>query len=107
MVSDVEPIIESMVQPGMMQSVLRRVEAMVAAGVDEPVLAERERDVRAALATGLSRRDAAEQMHLSVNTIKTYAQHAYRALGVSTLPEAVEGCHELGVPLGRPDSAAG
>ena len=46
-------------------------------------------------------------MHLSVNTIKTYAQHAYRVLGVSTLAEAIERCQELSIPLDPPGAAAG
>ena len=79
---------------------------VVATGADEPVLTEREHDVLAALAAGRSRRLAAEQLHLSVNTVKTYAQQAYRALGVTTLTEAIERCDELGIPLDTPDPAA-
>lgn len=63
----------------------------------------RERNVLAALAAGASRREAAEQMHLSVNTVKTYAQQAYRALGVGTLRDAVARCGELGISLPAPD----
>ncbi len=103
MLSEVEPIVASMAQPGMLHALQRRVAAMVEMGADEPLLGARERNVLAALAAGASRREAAEQMHLSVNTVKTYAQQAYRALGVGTLHDAIERCGELGISLATPD----
>jgi ATP/maltotriose-dependent transcriptional regulator MalT len=99
MLSGVEPIVESMAQPGMLHALERRVATMVEMGADEPLLGPRERNVLAALAAGASRREAAEQMHLSVNTVKTYVQQAYRALGVGTLHAAVARCGELGISL--------
>jgi ATP/maltotriose-dependent transcriptional regulator MalT len=106
MLSDVETIVATMAQPGMLHALERRVATMVELGADEPLLAARERNVVAALAAGLSRREAAEQMHLSVNTVKTHVQHAYRALGVGTLPDAVARCGELGISLAAPDPVA-
>lgn len=103
MLSDVEPIVASIAQPGMLHTLERRVATMVEMGTDEPLLVARERNVVAALAAGASRREAAEQMHLSVNTVKTYVQRAYRALGVGTLPDAVARCGELGISLAAPD----
>ena len=103
MLSDVQPIVASMAQPGMLHALERRVATMVEMGADEPLLGARERNVLAALAAGASRRDAAEQMHLSVNTVKTHVQQAYRALGVGTLHDAVARCGELGIPLAAPD----
>jgi DNA-binding CsgD family transcriptional regulator len=103
MLLDVGPIVASMAQPGMLDALERRVSAMVKTGADEPLLDARERNVLAALAAGASRREAAEQMHLSVNTVKTYVQHAYRALGVGTLRDALERCDELGISFAAPD----
>ena len=106
MLSDVETIVATMSQPGMFRALERRVATMVEMGADEPLLGARERNVVAALAAGLSRREAAEQMHLSVNTVKTHVQHAYRALGVGSLPDAVARCGELGISLAAPDPVA-
>ena len=107
MLSDVEPIVASMAQPGMLHALECRVATMVEMGADEPLLAARERNVLAALAAGASRREAAEQMHLSVNTVKTYVQQAYRALGVGTLDDAVARCEGLGISLAPPAPVAG
>ena len=95
----VREIVASMPQPGMLHALERRVAAMVEMSTDEPLLSARERDVLAELAAGASRREAAEQMYLSLNTVKTHVQQAYRALGVGTLHDAVERCRELGIPL--------
>jgi hypothetical protein len=59
MLSDVGPIVASIAQPGMLRTLERRVATMVEMGADEPLLAARERNVVAALAAGLSRREAA------------------------------------------------
>ena len=103
MLSGVQPIVASMAQPGMLHALERRVATMVEMGADEPQLSARERNVLAALAAGASRREAAEQMHLSVNTVKTYVLQAYRALGVGTLHDAVARCGQLGISLAAPD----
>jgi DNA-binding CsgD family transcriptional regulator len=89
----------SLAQPGMLVSLERRVRTIVESGHDEPVLGSREIEVLAALGAGCTRREAAEQLHLSLNTVKTYARRAYRCLGVSTLSEAIEKCSALGVDL--------
>jgi len=89
----------SLAQPGMLGSLERRVRTIVESGHDEPVLGSREIEVLAALVAGCTRREAAEQLHLSLNTVKTYARRAYRCLGVSTLSEAIERCSALGVDL--------
>ena len=99
MLVGVGPIVASMAQPGMLHALERRVAAMVEMSTDEPLLSARERDVLAEVAAGASRREVAEQMYLSLNTVKTHVQQAYRALGVGTLHDAVERCRELGIPL--------
>ncbi len=107
MLSGVQPIVASMAQPGMLHTLERRVATMVEMGADEPLLGARERTVLAALAAGASRREAADQLHLSVNTVKTYVQQAYRALGVGRLHDAVARCGELGISLALPEPVEG
>ena len=54
------------------------------------VLTPRERAVLACLADGVGRRDAvAEQLHLSVNTVRTHLQNLTAKLGVHWALEAV------------------
>ncbi len=89
-------------EPGMLDGLARRVAAMVDVGADEVLLGEREIVVLALLAAGRSRRAVADELHLSLNTIKTYARLAYRALGVTTLEAAVERCGALGIELAAP-----
>ena len=86
----------------MLTSLERRVHAMVGAGSDEPPLGARDREVLSVLAASSSRRMAARELHLSLNTVKTYARRVYRALGVSTLADAVDRCEALGIELDVP-----
>ena len=89
-------------EPGVLTSLTQRVSSIVAAGTDEPLLRPRELQVLSCLATGRTRREVAEQLHLSTNTVKTYARLAYRALGVGTLDDAVARCALLGIHLHAP-----
>ncbi len=89
----------SLAEPGMLVSLSRRVQAIVASGADEPLLRAREIEVLAALAAGRSRRRVAEELFLSINTVKTYTRQAYRKLGVKTLAGAVARCESLGIAL--------
>jgi two-component system NarL family response regulator len=52
-------------------------------------LTPRERDVLEAMVEGLSRREIAERMYLSVNTVRTHVQHVLAKLQVHTALEAV------------------
>lgn len=90
-------------EPGVLTSLTQRVSTIVEAGTDEPLLRPRELQVLSCLAAGGSRREVSDQLHLSVNTVKTYARLAYRALDVSTLDDAVARCALLGIPLDPPD----
>ena len=60
----------------------------------EPLTA-REAEVLQLIAAGLSNREIAAQLHLSVNTVKMYASQLYRKLGASRRTEAVARAHEL------------
>ena len=99
LLAEAEHGLESLLEPGMLVSLHHRVRSIVDSGVDEPVLSGRPLEVLTALSTGASRRSVADHMNLSLNTIKTYARQAFRALGVHSLSAAVERCRELGIAL--------
>jgi DNA-binding NarL/FixJ family response regulator len=52
-------------------------------------LTPREREVLACLAEGAGRREVAEQLHLSANTVRTHLQNLMAKLGVHSTLEAV------------------
>lgn len=54
-------------------------------GVDR--LTKRETDIAAAVAEGLSNREASNRLHLSENTVKNYLQKVFDKLGVSSRTE--------------------
>lgn len=56
-------------------------------------LSEREREVFVLIAKGLSRKEVAELLHLSDNTIATHVRNVYRKLNISSRAEAaLEAC---------------
>jgi LuxR family maltose regulon positive regulatory protein len=54
-----------------------------------PDLSRQELSVLQGIAGGKSRKEVAEQMHYSINTVKTYLRSTYRKLGVSDRSEAL------------------
>jgi LuxR family transcriptional regulator, maltose regulon positive regulatory protein len=60
-------------------------------------LTPRERQVLRLLATPLSRRKIGQQLHVSLNTIKTQQHSLYRKLGVADRHAAVERARTLGL----------
>jgi LuxR family maltose regulon positive regulatory protein len=64
--------------------------------LDEP-LNEREQAVLRLIAAGLSNREIADELYLSVNTIKWYTTQIYGKLAVSKRAEAVDRAHDLGI----------
>lgn len=58
-------------------------------------LTRREQEVLQLIATGLSNRQIADQLSLSVNTIKMYASQLYKKLGVNRRTEAIARAQEL------------
>lgn len=60
-------------------------------------LTERELTVLARLAQAMSNEDIAQDLFLSVNTVKTHVRGIYRKLGVSRRNEAVRRARELGL----------
>jgi DNA-binding NarL/FixJ family response regulator len=51
-------------------------------------LTERESEVLALVASGLSNAEAGRLLHLGVNTVKTHLRHAYRKVGVKNRAQA-------------------
>jgi LuxR family maltose regulon positive regulatory protein len=64
--------------------------------VDEP-LKDQEIRILRLMSAGLSNREIADELYLSVNTIKVYASRVYRKLGVHRRGEAVARAEELGI----------
>ncbi len=60
-------------------------------------LNDRERQTLKLMAAGLSNREIAEELYLSVNTIKVYTSRIYGKLGVNGRAEAINTAHELGL----------
>ncbi|MFP4345842.1 MAG: LuxR C-terminal-related transcriptional regulator [Anaerolineales bacterium] len=60
-------------------------------------LSERELEVLALLAAGLTNQEAAERLFISVNTVKTHVKHVYDKLNVRNRAEAVARAAELGL----------
>jgi DNA-binding NarL/FixJ family response regulator len=52
-------------------------------------LTERERNVLRLVATGLSNQQIADQLYLSINSVKTYVRTAYKKINATTRAEAV------------------
>lgn len=68
-------------------------------GLPRPGLAltDREVEIIALLAKGLTRAQMADKMFISVNTLKTHLKAIYRKLGVSTAADAVLGAQRRGL----------
>jgi LuxR family maltose regulon positive regulatory protein len=60
-------------------------------------LKERELQVLRLISAGLSNREIAAELYLSVNTIKAYSSRIYGKLSVHNRAEAVDRAHELGI----------
>ena len=77
--------------------IIRTIEAIFAArGPVEPSgqeglpsLSRREHEVLGLICAGLSNQEIAEQLYLSINSVKTYVRTAYRKIGASRRSQAV------------------
>ena len=65
--------------------------------IDQLNLSKRELEVLDGIARGLSNQEIAEQLFVSVNTIKTHANNLYVKLDVKRRTQAVTRARELGV----------
>ena len=60
-------------------------------------LTDRELNILRLMAAGLSNQEIANEMYLSVNTIKWHTTHIYSKLGVHRRAQAVARAQELGI----------
>ena len=70
-------------------------------------LTERERTILRYLASTLSNAEIANELYVSVNTVKTHQQTVYRKLGVGGRREAVRRARALRLFLRRPTTPCG
>jgi LuxR family maltose regulon positive regulatory protein len=63
-------------------------------------LTDRELAVLGLLPTSLTQQGIAEELYVSVNTVRTHIQGIYRKLGVASRQQAVTHARELGLLLG-------
>ena len=61
-------------------------------------LSRRETDVLREVVNGLSNHEVADELYLSINSVKTYIRSAYRKVGVTTRAQAVLWCVRNGFP---------
>ncbi|HET7311087.1 MAG TPA: response regulator transcription factor [Mycobacteriales bacterium] len=84
---------EASVPGAVLAGVVRHLAERQAAGAEQAdvlaTLTQREKDVLDAMVAGLSRREIATQMYLSVNTVRTHIQHVLSKLHAHTALEAV------------------
>lgn len=79
-----ETVLAPEIQTGLAAGIRER-----AAGEDGPKLTEREHEVLAGIAEGLSAREIGDRLHLSAATIRTHTSTLYDKLGVSERAAAV------------------
>ncbi len=60
-------------------------------------LSDREAQVLALIAEGLSNQEIADRVFVSINSVKTYIRSAYRKIGVNSRSQAVAWCLRHGV----------
>lgn len=71
-----------------------------ARGINEPIiepLSERETEVLALIAGGLSNREIAQKLYLSISTVKVHTYNIYGKLGVHSRTQAVAKARALGI----------
>lgn len=88
---------EPVLSPAIARRVLARFRAAPSAARPAVEFTAREMDVLRQAASGLTVREIAEALDVSVNTVKTHVRGAYAKLGVRTRVEAVEAARRLGV----------
>lgn len=64
------------------------IRGLLSSGADEVQLTERELTVLDGVARGMTNREIAEELFLSVDTVKTHARRLYAKLGVSNRTQA-------------------
>lgn len=78
------------------EAVMAEIQSDAVTGLPEP-MTEREREILACLAEGLSNQEIAARLHLALRTVKWYNSQIFGKLGVSHRREAVTQARALGV----------
>jgi LuxR family maltose regulon positive regulatory protein len=98
-----EELVERLVDPGVLPALLEQTTRMLGAAAPRSrgemgaTLTERELVVLRLLATRLSTREISQELHLSVNTVRTQVRSIHRKLGVTSRAEAVAHARQLGL----------
>ena len=86
-------------QPGEVVAILEDARGSVANLSPRSALSEREREILQLLARDKSVAAIAEELYISVNTVKSHVKSAYRKLEVSSRQDAIRRARELGLHL--------
>jgi LuxR family maltose regulon positive regulatory protein len=94
-------IVETCSDPGNVAEDLERVAKALTPGYrrvsGEGSLTERELEVLQLLEKGMSRREIARMLYLSLNTVRSHTKSIYRKLGAVSRAEAIQRAHEDGI----------
>jgi LuxR family maltose regulon positive regulatory protein len=88
-------VIDGMPDPGLLPT-MRRAAATAGRKVSDKV-SRRELEVLTAMAGGASKREAADHLFVSYNTVHSHVRSIYRKLDAHSLPEAVARARQLGL----------
>jgi LuxR family maltose regulon positive regulatory protein len=95
-----EELVRQLEDPGMLPALLEQTARMLSAAAPhqpDTLLTERELVVLRLLATRLSTPEISQELHVSVNTVRTQVRAVYRKLAVSSRTEAVTQARQLGL----------
>jgi LuxR family transcriptional regulator, maltose regulon positive regulatory protein len=97
-----QDLIEQLADPGMLPALLQQHTQMLQAASRQRTtapapLTERELAVLRLLLTRLSSREISEELHVSVNTVRSQIQAIYRKLEVTSRADAVTQARQLGL----------
>jgi ATP/maltotriose-dependent transcriptional regulator MalT len=93
LLGEADAIIDRSRDPGYLVTLRRAVQPDGRSGVAEP-LSRREIEVLEELARGASKREAAERLFVSFNTVHSHVRSIYRKLGVHSMPDAIAEARE-------------
>jgi len=101
-----EELVERLVDPGVLPTLLQQTTRMLGTAAPSrggemgASLTERELVVLRLLATQLSTREISQELHVSVNTVRSQVRGIYRKLGVTSRAQAVAHAGQLGLRPG-------
>jgi LuxR family maltose regulon positive regulatory protein len=90
-------IVDSLHDPGEALLALRRWAPAGRGRRASDQVSPRELEVLVAMAAGASKREAAEQLYVSYNTVHSHVRSLYQKLDAHSLAEAVARAHQLGL----------